>query len=159
MKISKMKLSVVNPNLSVILPVGCNAKCDFCYWSPDFGLTTDRFEFISKTLPEAFNQVSITGGEPTLHPLLIDYLNIARNRFDKIVLNTNGYKLTPKIANMVNHVNISRHHFSDEENNKIFNTIDIPTALDIKLLLKLTNNITLNCVLPDNFNNKEFIII
>ena len=80
-----MKLAVDNPNLSVILPVGCNARCEFCYWEPGVGLTPEKFKFVSDTLPkDTFEQCSITGGEPTLLPNLIDYLKIAKDRFKKV---------------------------------------------------------------------------
>jgi molybdenum cofactor biosynthesis enzyme MoaA len=149
-------LSVNNPNLSVIMPVGCNAKCEFCYWEKRCGLTADRFKFVADTLPEMFKQVSITGGEPTLSNELIDYLKIARNRFDKVVLNTNGYKLNKSHFKFCDHINISRHHYDDKENIKVFRSRNIPNRY---LLAKLCSygDVTLNCVLPDGFKDVEFV--
>ena len=80
-------LSVNNPNLSIILPVGCNARCSFCYWNPDHGLTLEKIRFVSETLPDIFQQVSVTGGETTLYKELGNTLDILRERFPKIVLN------------------------------------------------------------------------
>lgn len=149
-------LSVNNPNLSIILPVGCNARCSFCYWEPSCGLTLDRIRFVSETLPDIFQQVSVTGGETTLYKDLGTTLDILRERFPKIVLNTNGFNLTKDIISKCNHINISRHHFLDNENRKVFGTDSVP---DISCLKDLCSegDITLNCVLPDNFSDTNFV--
>ena len=49
-----MELMVDNPNVSLIMPVGCNAKCDFCYWQKSSNITIERFKFIINTLPSLF---------------------------------------------------------------------------------------------------------
>ena len=152
-----MKLAVNNPNLSVIMPVGCNAKCNFCYWKKNEGLTLDRFKFICNTLPEIFKQCSITGGEPTIHPFLIDFLKIAKNRFEKVVLNTNGFNLRKEHIENVNYINISRHHYDDIYNEAIFKTSSIPSKQQLKKLCSY-GNITLNCFLPNDFKDYTFIL-
>lgn len=152
-----MKLAVNNPNLSVILPVGCNAKCDFCYWKQNKGLTTYIFEHVATTLPKPlFSQVSITGGETTLASDLIGYLKIARNNFNKVVLNSNGYNIYPEIFNYIDYLNISRHHYLDKENYKVFKTETVPDTDELKYICSL-GDVTLNCVLPDKFDDKKFI--
>lgn len=151
-----MKLQVNNPNLSVILPVGCNAKCDFCYWEKGHGLTPTMFSDIISTLPPIFTQISITGGETTLSPDLLKYLKIARNRFNKVVLNTNGFDLQKEHFKYVDHVNISRHHYLDTENENVFKTSTIPTTSRLKELCSY-GDVTLNCVLPDKFSNTDFV--
>lgn len=151
-----MKLAVNNPNLSVILPVGCNAKCSFCYWKQDNGLTVDRFRFVSNTLPKIFDQCSITGGEPTLLFELDEYLKVAKSRFSKVVLNTNGYRLRHDHILIVDHVNISRHHYDDIINRKIFNCDSIPSGDSLKDLCR-AGDVTLNCVLDDGFSDMLFI--
>jgi len=149
-------LSVNNPNLSIIMPVGCNAKCSFCYWKKQCGLTEDKVQFVCDTLPDIFKQVSITGGEPTLSPNLSSYLKIVRDRFDKVVLNTNGYKLTKEHVDLVDHVNISRHHYEDGKNIEIFGVRSIPSTMDL-IRLGSYGDITLNCVLEDGFKDRVFI--
>lgn len=151
-----MKLMVNNPNLSLIMPVGCNAKCSFCYWKKSTGLTLSRFAFICKTLPDTFKQISITGGEPTLSDELIKYLKIARKRFDKVVLNTNGFLLSKEHFKYVDHVNISRHHFNEINNRHVFNSNSTPSNTKLKALCNF-GDVTINCVLPDGFNNRLFI--
>ena len=151
-----MSLAVDNPNLSVILPVGCNAKCKFCYWEKGTGLTTDRFQFVANTLPQIFEQASITGGETTLSRDLVEYLKIAKRRFKKVVLNTNGYNLTKDHIELADFVNISRHHFDDNENEKVFGVSTVPNSVKLKEFCSY-GDITLNCVIPDGFEDKEFI--
>lgn len=153
-----MKLAVYNPNLSVILPVACNAKCEFCYWKKQKGLDVARFDFVANSLPkDLFKQCSITGGEPTMLPNLLKYLKIAKDRFDKVVLNTNGHKLTLEHLKAVDYVNISRHHYLDLENEKVFKTKRVPTAKELKELCA-RGNVTLNCFLPSDFKDKKFIM-
>lgn len=151
-----MKLAVNNPNLSVILPVGCNANCQFCYWEQGNGLNTARFSFVSGSLPPIFDQCTITGGEPTLCDDLSEYLGIARGRFSKVVLNTNGYLLTSEHIKLACHVNISRHHYDDAENEKVFGTDSVPCADKIRAFCD-SGDITLNCVLSPDFKDGDFI--
>lgn len=151
-----MKLAVNNPNLSLIMPVGCNANCDFCYWEEKQGLTMERFDFIVNSLPEIFKQCSITGGEPTLSKQLVDYQKVARKRFEKVVLNTNGSYLKKEHFENVDFVNISRHHFLDSENEKIFHTATVPSTERLKELCSF-GDVTFNCVLPDKYSDKEFV--
>ncbi len=151
-----MNLAVDNPNLSVVLPVGCNAKCEFCYWEKKTGLTTDRFDFVANSLPEMFEQCSITGGETTLSNDLITYINIAKKRFKKVVLNTNGFNLKKEHIQGVDYVNISRHHYLDSENEKVFGVDSVPNAEKIKELCSF-GNVTLNCVIPDGFSDDKFV--
>ena len=151
-----MQLKVNNPNMSVILPVGCNAKCSFCCWEQSSGLTPDIFKDVSTKLPSIFKQVSITGGETTLDPNLINYLKIARKRFEKVVLNTNGHKLEKEHFKYLDHVNISRHHWKDSLNEEVFKTDSIPNAKDLKELCSY-GDVTINCVLEDGFSDSSFI--
>jgi len=151
-----MKLAVNNPNLSIILPVGCNANCPFCYWEQGIGLTTGRFSFVASSLPSLFDQCTITGGEPTLCSGLSEYLKIARSRFSKVVINTNGYHLSREHIEMANHVNISRHHYDDAENEKVFGTQSVPRTSEIRSFCDV-GDITLNCVLSPTFNDSDFI--
>lgn len=152
-----MNLVVDNPNLSVILPVGCNAACEFCYWEKKTGLTPDRFKFVADSLPNIFQQVSITGGEPTtIGDRLHDYLKIARARFKKVVLNTNGYALIKDDFKFCDHVNISRHHWKDLNNWEIFRTNDVPDVYDLERQCSY-GDVTLNCFLSDGFNDRSFI--
>lgn len=133
-----------NYNFSLITPGGCSASCDFC---------TDAFnEKFSKNyiqelitavmnLPSTFDQISVTGGEPTQSPLFREILlflmmdKVCTQRFKKRVLTTNGWKLgdfLEDVANIFDHVNISRHAIGDQSNFEVFKTESIAKDSDIK---------------------------
>jgi len=38
--------TIQNPNLSIVMPGGCNAKCDFCFWKKS---TAERYDNRTKT--------------------------------------------------------------------------------------------------------------
>lgn len=77
--------------------------------------------------------------------------------FEKVVLNTNGTLLTSDHIELCDYVNISRHRVDDDENAEVFGTIEIPTANQLMFLAR-TGKVTLNCVLPDGFNDDKFVL-
>lgn len=152
----KNEIFYTNPNLSIVLPGPCQAKCDFCFW---YQKPTDKdwlrkLEYILDTLPSCFEQISITGGEPTLSQYLVptlDLIKARRKRYPKVVMTTNGIKLgdfLDPVYKTVDHVNISRHHWKQEENEKVFKTKNIPTDKDLMEYAEaLLNKLTFNCVI------------
>lgn len=162
-----MKLYNNNPNLTIILPVGCNAKCGFCFWHSR-GIEGNYLKNIKKqilkTPREYFNQVSISGGEPTMFnkEMFKDLLSFLLSvGFKKIVLNTNGYKLLEFlqdefIRKHIDYINLSRHSIDDKKNYAIFNTKTVPSTKDIIEINKI-KPVRLNCVFKDNLNYDEWI--
>ena len=150
-------MSVINPNFSIVMPTGCNAKCSFCYWEPEMGSNLDKFKEVIRDLPPEFEQCSITGGEPTMANDLMQWIRVANKRFGKVVLNTNGYKLTDAIIQSVDFVNISVHHYDRYSNCKIFGTDTVPDKVQLKEMCK-HGNVTFNCVLDDGFADFQFIM-
>lgn len=136
-----------NYNFSIITPGGCSSSCGFCTnpynekWSKDYikNLTTLIF---NSNLSKVFNQVSVTGGEPTQSPVFRDIMQLLYTdsmmylpRFKKRVLTTNGWKLgeyLEQCAEAFHHVNISRHGIGDDENIKVFGGKNIATDEEIK---------------------------
>ena len=158
--------TVSNPNFSIVMPGGCNGKCDFCFWEKTKTCKnyTEKLSEVLENLPEQFNQISITGGEPTISPYFENVLNIIdRDRYRKVVLTTNASNLS-KVMNMlegrVDHVNISRHHFKDEINNSVFKT-QMPSSDSLKKMIRDLNKIgidvTFSAVLNENLNTKKDI--
>lgn len=152
-----------SPNLSIVAPGGCNASCDFCFWTvgktdPDY---IKNLKTVLSKLPDDFQQLSITGGEPTISPYLVQILNsINREKFKKVVLTTNGFRLRDYIKNLkgiVDYINISRHCIEDVQNESIFKTSGLPTTKDLKSLIKHIHkvgiDVTLNCVTGDTFKS------
>lgn len=162
-------LLVDTPNLSVMLPGACNAKCEFCFWNRDqqankFPMMdfADRLAKVLDSLPSQFSQVSVTGGEPTISPVLDEVMDVLRERkqrFPKVVLTTNAVRLLKNkdvINGVVDHINISRHHYNDIENEKIFKTKGVPNEgqLDGIINAGWMADVCLNCVVPPDVSPK-----
>jgi uncharacterized radical SAM superfamily Fe-S cluster-containing enzyme len=90
----------------VYLPVvpitsACNLDCPICYTinKNDHAhvMTTDEMQTIIRHLAEDHDELDIinfTGGEPTLHPQLIDFLQMCRDAgIRRLTISTNGLKL------------------------------------------------------------------
>lgn len=163
-------LIVDNPNFSIIVPTGCNAKCSFCFWDRNVTRVKPE-EYLEKLwselqdLPDIFTQCSITGGEPTMLPWLKGILRLVRERFDKVVLSTNGYKLDKHLYmcddGLIDHLNISRHDIGEKNNRQAFGTESIPSDKVIRALSRTFQNfgidVTLNCVLSPEYDDLQFI--
>lgn len=158
--------TIQNPNLSIVMPGGCNGKCDFCFWkkSTPCGNYLEKINNILYNLPSQFYQLSITGGEPTLSPYLEGVLNLIDNRIYKnVILTTNGCKLldfVPKLEGKIAHINISRHHYDDEVNNSIFKA-KMLTKDELKHVANELNkvgiDVTFSAVLNENLSTQEDI--
>jgi molybdenum cofactor biosynthesis enzyme MoaA len=122
----------------------CNAKCDFCVEKSHRNDKANPDQFLKNTelmLNEMQNQgilfsVSVTGGEPTICGFLGELLDIL-SRFDIhfLTMNTNGIELKKysKQLSQFNAIDISRHGFNDDENNRIFSAY-VPTIDELKEL-------------------------
>ncbi len=80
----------------------CNLDCPICFadsgHQPDgYSLTLDQVERMLDTYMSAEGQADalmFSGGEPTIHPRILDFLDAARARDIRgVVLNTNGIRL------------------------------------------------------------------
>lgn len=150
-------------NFSIILPGGCNAECDFCFWkrsdaeSPMF---LQQLRWHLETLGSRITQISITGGEPTASPLLEGVIDLLADiKPEKVVLTTNGYLLRaklPMIAKAVHHINLSRHKVADSDNFDVFGNQTVPTGDAIKEICKDANkfgmDVTLNKVVHADYD-------
>lgn len=165
----EIKTKNTNPNFTIILPGPCQAKCSFCYWKED----KNNSNFIKglrkalEELPPLFNQISISGGEPSLSPFFDETLNIIKEykksgKIQKVVLTSNGIKLINKNLDGIDHINISRHSYSDNLNSKIFETKHIPSKDDLKELANYINSfgidVNYNVVLIDDINTNHNLI-
>lgn len=156
--ITNIKTHNKTPNLTLVLPGPCNASCSFCTWKrePDESGFLDAFYKLIYHLPPEFTQISISGGEPTLSPVLPDVLAgieilKAQGRVTKAVLTTNGSNLTATMGLLspaINHVNVSRHHYLSNVNDKIFKC---EIHADIKQVVDYLEcdaiDVNFNCVL------------
>ena len=89
-------------------------------------------------LPDCFDQLSLTGGEPTLSPYFLEVLDVVRsrrNKYKKVVLTTNGQKILDfkkEIKQTVDHINLSRHHWTEKKNAEVFKTKNVPGFKKLK---------------------------
>lgn len=123
----------------------CNANCRFCVEKVhrnDIGNSEHFLENTDRMLTEMENNgilfsVSVTGGEPLLFnrfDKLVDILKMHKIKF--LTINTNGTLLESKLSKLdgvFNVLDISRHGFSDAENNEIFCTT-VPTINELQQL-------------------------
>ena len=77
----------------------CNMNCPLCFSEarPGFNLTLEEVEAIlddfvrTEGSPEI---IQFSGGEPTIHPLIIDFVNAAKSRgIGSVMINTNGKRI------------------------------------------------------------------
>lgn len=133
-KIEKKFFYNDNPNFTIIMPVGCNASCDFCFNSESEIDPVNFYINLKENLKIANNlgikQVSISGGEPTIYlDVLMKVLKQVNEHAPSIiknVLTTNGYQLRellmePKIGTYINHINLSIHSSDLDEHIKTLN--------------------------------------
>ena len=162
-----------NPNFTIMLPGTCNAKCQFCFWKKCKEPT--EIDWLAKlhdtiiNLPNKYTTISISGGEPTLssflQPVLALLHKIRKTRpFERIGLTTNGARLDMILAsphhNVLDFVNISRHHWGQKEN---FLAFGVKSFYDLRSLLgdaarfgSSGIKVTLNCVI-DNYTTTAFV--
>ena len=143
-------------NFTVVLPGPCNAKCDFCLSKNDPKIITGYINKLSKAIklvPKEINQVSISGGEPTISPVLTQVLPLLYKRFEKIVLTTNGYKVMDHISTLgkyITHLNISRHSADYARNQSIFGNNNVISDHGIEAVVDELStygvDVSLNCV-------------
>ncbi len=89
------------------LTEGCNLACRHCWMTPKFDadatrqpvLPVELFETIlAEAKPLGLTGVKLTGGEPLLHPRILDLLKIVRREELTLTIETNGVLCTPALA-------------------------------------------------------------
>ena len=95
------------PNLPVFsITNACNLNCPICFthnrkdvkYNMPVSEMKRTVEFLMENREE-YDLINITGGEPTLHPELLDILGAAKHeRIGRITLNSNGIRLAEDIS-------------------------------------------------------------
>lgn len=89
-----------------ILTMKCNARCPYCYELPNLLKPSDKENIISKNGIDKFIddfakvkgfRLYLTGGEPTLSPLITYIVKTAYEKQIKCVVNSNGIKMPENI--------------------------------------------------------------
>lgn len=168
-----------NANLSIFTSSRCNAHCNFCiaelryfhdgvdYIKPAIKDDTtyfNRLRLMLETVKPLKPSVSITGGEPTIDPRLPEILKILiEYNVRKRTLTTNGSGLLTKIKDSndtvldrlidykLQHLNISRAHYKEEDNNRIMDINNGFSNDQLKEVISIANankiRTRLSCVL------------
>jgi MoaA/NifB/PqqE/SkfB family radical SAM enzyme len=167
MKYLEIQTRNLNPNFTIVLPGACQANCDFCFWkrSENEEHFLKSLKRVLKKLPPNFNQISLSGGEPTLSPVFKDTLKLIlkfkkKGKFSKVVLTTNGVNLLKYDLTGIDHVNISRHHYHDRINKDIFKTENVPIYKDLYIINEYINSfgIDVNYNVVVTNENKDLLI-
>ena len=102
------------PSLNSIyfyLTEGCNCKCRHCWITPKYEsggkgkwpyITLDALKkVIEQALPLGLSSVKLTGGEPLIHPDILDILAHIKKTGLRLIIETNGLACTPEIAKAI----------------------------------------------------------
>lgn len=179
-----------NFNFSIFIDDYCNADCKFCVAQLryehrnliykkeklEYDDYIKQLEFVLKTIRPLNPSISITGGEPTISPKLIDVLKLVdKYGFRKRTITTNGSHLLDMaygrtvLENLIKygwqHLNISRTSTDDKLNQEIMRYNSHEGYCDnemLKEILRVTNGSTLahriSCLLlQDSVNSVEKI--
>lgn len=89
-------------NITIAVTHRCNIRCQMCYFHKELNTARDlslsSFRLIIDSVKRFRPCVILTGGEPLLHPDLIDMVRYAKKSGLRIQIFTNGTALTPDLA-------------------------------------------------------------
>jgi len=110
-KINSSDLKENIPSLNTIyfyLTEGCNCKCRHCWITPKYEVGGEgKWPYLSLPLLKkvikqgrklGLNSVKLTGGEPLIHPDILDILAYIEETGLRLLVETNGLACTPEIA-------------------------------------------------------------
>lgn len=137
--------------LTVQMTNKCNCGCTFCSNSnfKDYDFDKEKFKEMFQVLKHNYiiAKVAFTGGEPTLHPDLVEIVDYVRNNLTKseIVINTNASNIDvlEELAVYNPEFGISRHHYNDENNWQIFRSKKPASAEQLSRLVNY--DVLLHC--------------
>ena len=136
----------------------CPLNCDFCIKNkrPNKFMSKDEFQIILDKLQGYTKYLYFhVLGEPLIHPLINDFINLAIKNNYYVNITTNGY-LINNIKNNKNirQLNISLHSYNEKYKKSLINYLN-----DIFLVVDKLKNITyISYRLWVNFKHKEDII-
>ena len=104
---SPAQKSILPTDVSIILTYRCQMRCQMCsIWknptNKDKEITARELE----TLPQGFEFINLTGGEPFLRDDLVDIIQVLSPKAKRIVISTSGWhherilKLVPRFKNV-----------------------------------------------------------
>src|SRR5581483_734437 len=164
--IAKGLLSTDHPVLAHLIPIRrCNLSCAYCNEYDDFSKpipVEEMFKRIDRLAELGTTIITMSGGEPLLHPGLEELIVRVRSHGILAGLITNGYLLTPKRIKSLNeagldHLQISIDNVMPDEVSK-----KSLKVLDQKLLLLSTYaefQVNINSVLGSPVRNPDDALV
>jgi hypothetical protein len=141
---------------NVVVTTRCHMSCWYCFffakegepiYEPSLADLRKMFTGLRSQKPIAANAVQLTGGEPTMHPQIIDIVKAAKEEgFDQIQLNTTGINIAlhPEMAYQLRHAGTSALYLSFDGVTKKSNP---KNHWEIPLILDAVRKARLNVVL------------
>ena len=158
----------------VYLPVvpiisGCNLDCPICYTvnknDAAYRMTKEEFRAILGHLKrdhEELDIINFTGGEPTLHPELPDFLEMCREvGIERLTISTNGLKLrneelVKRMAQLDARIVLSLDTFNAETDRAMLGANTVKTKLGVlDLLEKHDVTVTILPAIAAGYNDSE----
>jgi MoaA/NifB/PqqE/SkfB family radical SAM enzyme len=161
-KLSWRMISKYEPILAHIIPIRrCNLSCTYCNEFDDFSKPVELDEMkarVNKLAEFGTAIVTISGGEPLLHPELDDLIRHIRRRGMIAGLITNGYLLTPERIERLNRAGLEHLQISidnvrpDEVSKKSLKVLDQKLRLLAEYSIFQVN---INSVLGSGINHPQ----
>ena len=132
----------VYDSLDVRFNKACDNRCKFCIERKGIDSLGDTKvdKMIKTTIESKKKDVLILGGEPLLQPeLVLKYIEGIRGYVDTIYLTTSlpkiitegeGFELFKEIVGLLDGINVSIHHYDNDINNKVLNSVNPHNRID-----------------------------
>lgn len=152
--------SAKHPVLAQIVPVRrCNLSCAYCNehdGSADPVPTCEMLDRVDRLAALGTSTIGLSGGEPLLHPDILEIIRRIRQRGCLAQVLTNGYLLTPELIRKLNRAGLDRLQISidnltpDEVSRKSLSLLDRKLGW---LAGHATFDVSINSVLGDGIRN------
>lgn len=157
------------------LTEGCNLACRHCWINPPLDSEENHHAFLSVELiqkavkegkPLGLDTIKLTGGEPLMHPQIVDIINIASSENLKLTIETNGTLITDSFISAVkNHSDAFVAVSLDSARSEVHDAFrGIPGAFNktvsgIQKLVEANIKPQIICsLIPENLNDIEEIV-
>src|SRR6266851_5700701 len=161
-EVVRAMISIDHPLLAHIIPIRrCNLACEYCNEYDDFSKpvpTESMFQRVDKLGEFGTSVITISGGEPLLHPELDEIINRIRKNGIIAGLITNGYLLTAERIEKLNRAGLEWLQISidnvtpDEVSKKSLKVLDQKLQL---LARHAVFQVNINSVLGSGVKNPE----
>lgn len=84
--------------VQVELTEACNLKCRFCYNSQQPKYNRNVFKMLDVLAEQGVMQVTLTGGEPLMHPDFFKILSYATKKFPNVMILSNGALMNERVV-------------------------------------------------------------